>query len=89
VEQVTRVKPPTISTGDGGKFNDLRSALGPRGKWVVGFSHANLQIFVAWPGYGISGKAQLLAGGWGLGPGDAKGAMGSYRERPRRSEMSV
>jgi hypothetical protein len=33
----------------GGKFNDLRSAVGPRGKWVVGFGHVNLQIFVAWP----------------------------------------
>ena len=65
----------------GGKFNDLRSAIGPRGKWVVGFGHANLQIFVAWPGYGISGKAQLLAGWLGFGARRCEGRDGSYRER--------
>jgi len=54
----------------GGKFNNLRSAIGPCGKWVVGFGHDNLQAFVARPGHGIGGKAQLLAGWLGFVRGD-------------------
>jgi hypothetical protein len=65
----------------GGKFNDLRSAIGPRGKWVVGFGHVKSPNLCCLAGYGISGKAQLLAGWLGFGARRCEGRDGSYRER--------
>jgi hypothetical protein len=72
----------------GGKFNDLRSAIGPRGKWVVGFGHANLQIFVAWPDMALAERRSYWPDGW-VWSLEMRRRDGTYCERPRRSEMSV